>query len=69
MLNSISFRPEYKNKHIESTDFISYDSNNQYRTSYRDMSIKVNYYKLHIYSYLRLLILILYQVTEVLHQV
>lgn len=39
-LRSISSRDEFRRKPLENTDFINYDYNNLYRTSYNDMYSK-----------------------------
>jgi hypothetical protein len=41
-LRSISSRGEYHHKPVENSDFINHDYHNLFRTSYTDMSSKVN---------------------------
>lgn len=40
-LRSISTRPEVFTKPLENSDYINYDYNSLFRTSYTDMSTKV----------------------------
>jgi hypothetical protein len=47
-LSQISPRNEVYSKSIEPTDFITYDYNNLYRTSYTDMSTRVLIYNYRI---------------------
>lgn len=41
-LKDISSSSDFMNRSVQNTDYISYDYNNLYRSSYNDMSNKVN---------------------------